>query len=359
MKYRPELDALRFCAFLAVFATHAIGDDPASLPRLGALAPAIVAVARAGAYGVDVFFCLSAYLITSLLLSERERTGRLNIPAFYMRRILRIWPLYFAALGIFFIADPLPLLPFITFTANWWMVFHGHPSHAAAPLWSVSVEEQFYLAWPLLLLFFSPRRAALGMLIVATGARILLIGAGPDTFWMHTFVRLDPIACGILLACARAPEWRRDTRLLLGGAALLSILLVSLTTARNGPSALIGYPVVALASALLIAASNAARPPRWLVYGGKISFGLYVFHEFCLGIPVAIGLPFVTRPFVGLLLTVAVAAVSYRYLERPFLKVKQRFTPKPLSPRSTVDSDTPPASLPPPAHSPAGTQRWG
>ena len=100
---RPELDSLRFFAFLGVFAFHILPHDPGFywehhfLP--GVLVNPMCAVAGAGAFGVDLFFALSAYLITVLLLRERELAGRIDIKAFYIRRILRIWPLYF-----FFIA---------------------------------------------------------------------------------------------------------------------------------------------------------------------------------------------------------------------------------------------------------------
>jgi peptidoglycan/LPS O-acetylase OafA/YrhL len=96
--YRPELDILRFIAFLAVFTSHAV-DYPLSfllqhhVPLFAA--SSLLAIAHGGPYGVDVFFVLSAYLITELLLREKRATGGLRVPAFYVRRALRIWPVYF------------------------------------------------------------------------------------------------------------------------------------------------------------------------------------------------------------------------------------------------------------------------
>jgi peptidoglycan/LPS O-acetylase OafA/YrhL len=91
--YRPELDALRFFAFMCVFSFHRmdyVPTDPVHDPWL-------FRIGNVGPFGVPVFFLLSAFLITELLLRERERTGRIHIKAFYIRRILRIWPLYFVA----------------------------------------------------------------------------------------------------------------------------------------------------------------------------------------------------------------------------------------------------------------------
>src|ERR1700690_2343892 len=97
--YRPELDALRFFAFLAVFVYHTSPSDP---PYYSArhipCAYLVAAASHAGAFGVDLFFLLSAYLITELLLRERDECGQVHLDSFYVRRILRIWPLYF--LGI-------------------------------------------------------------------------------------------------------------------------------------------------------------------------------------------------------------------------------------------------------------------
>src|SRR3954463_14084740 len=95
--YRPELDALRFFAFFAVFVHHTLPHDPTKYAAQH-LPGFLAVVAGAGAFGVDLFFLLSAYLITSLLLRERRQTGKIAVRAFYLRRILRIWPLYFFAL---------------------------------------------------------------------------------------------------------------------------------------------------------------------------------------------------------------------------------------------------------------------
>src|SRR5689334_7836956 len=154
--YRPELDVLRFFAFLGVFVFHAAPRTmdfyaAAGVPRwLGNL---LISTFGAGAYGVDLFFALSAYLITSLLLRERTATGILDLRGFYLRRILRIWPLYlaFVAFAAIFAAlvpgQHLPMKYVVGYSllaGNWIYAFYGLPASFATPLWTVSIEEQFY-----------------------------------------------------------------------------------------------------------------------------------------------------------------------------------------------------------------------
>ena len=135
--YRPELDGLRFYAFLGVFVCHTLPNEATFYSSLHLPMPWVwAAVVRSGAAGVDLFFVLSAFLITSLLLREREETGKISLRLFYIRRILRIWPLYFLVVGLgvvlahtvpdrshFWYYDPgLPwqyVAGYIFFVANW------------------------------------------------------------------------------------------------------------------------------------------------------------------------------------------------------------------------------------------------
>ena len=154
--YRPELDVLRFVAFRACSFTmpYRILRRPMGLKR-------IAATVRSWGYGIDLFLLLSSFLITELLLRELESRGRLDIWWFYMRRTLRIWPLYFGFLALTLLVVPLVLprenvpfshmLGFLTFTGNWTTAILGWPRSVIAPLWSICLEEQFYLAWPLLI----------------------------------------------------------------------------------------------------------------------------------------------------------------------------------------------------------------
>jgi peptidoglycan/LPS O-acetylase OafA/YrhL len=364
--YRPELDTLRFLAFLGVFAFHAIPHTPDFysshhfLPSV--LVGPICAIAGAGAFGVDLFFALSAYLITVLLLREREEQGRIDLKAFYIRRILRIWPLYFffiafaASVSLWDKAQHLEwpyIAGYLFLAGNWVYTWRGLPAATIAiPLWSISIEEQFYLLWPLI-----ARRVSLANMKYVVAAllslgyisRVLLVSAhvtGAAAEY-NTFARIDPIVLGIGLAAVLR---ERRIKLSLVGRVVLVILClgawfaVSSYAALNAPWAaapvigtLLGRPVVAIAATgLLIAFIGApASGARVLahpvfVYLGRISYGLYVYHM--------TGLMFarhilrdenpkghVARAALGLLLTVLISMASYRWLETPFLRLKDHF----------------------------------
>ena len=210
--YRPELDALRFFAFLCVFIFHRmdyVEIDPVRdlwLARLGNIGP----------FGVPVFFLLSAFLITELLLRERERTGRIHIQAFYMRRILRIWPLYFLVFfGLAFLNhfvpgtgtdDPLAWLAFTFFTGNWYILRHGWIAGSVDPLWSISVEEQFYIVIPVLAAFAGRKAVVVVSWILLAIAFVTVVlyaldpTPGDKGEWTNSFVQFQFFSAGTLLA---------------------------------------------------------------------------------------------------------------------------------------------------------------
>jgi peptidoglycan/LPS O-acetylase OafA/YrhL len=219
----------------------------------------------------------------------------------------------------------------------------------ASPLWSVSVEEQFYVAWPLLIFCFGVgriRRLAFVMLAVACATRILLAasGAAQQAVWCNTFARLDPIACGALLAVflrGGSPALGGAARAALAVGGLAVWLLVTAYLKQDGPTSLVTYPAAAAGSLMLLVAALRADAPllrraplSLLVYLGRISYGLYVFHLFALAVMsqqsalplVSVPLNFERRLACSFLLTVVLAAASYRWLERPFLRLKGRFT---------------------------------
>lgn len=188
--YRPELDALRFFAFFAVYGFHQLSFPAQFYTRIGIstrLANLLADLPNAGVFGVDLFFVLSAYLITELLLREKDRFGKLNVRDFYVRRILRIWPLYFAFLAVAMVPfvnvshsmTLKYLLFFLLLSGNWAVVLFGFPAHSVAiPLWTVSIEEQFYLAWPPIVSRLSRRgilTAALGMVVLSSVSRAVVV----------------------------------------------------------------------------------------------------------------------------------------------------------------------------------------
>ena len=359
--YHPELDVLRFFAFLMVFLHHAFPHDPTFWTKLGVplfLARIVAGIGATGAFGVSLFFVLSSYLITELLLREKDLMGTLDIRSFYIRRILRIWPLYFAFLALAVALQWIVPGQHVTWRAgvwfsflagNWFIVFHGFPSSVIFPLWSVSIEEQFYITWPAVVRKVSETGMLIFaglLLVVATGARIYLgmHHALEGDVWCNTFVQLDPIAAGILIAVLLKGEIPRLSRLARAALMLAGITALAfgslyfgikndpLTTARI----VLGYPSVAIGGTLLLLSVLRTRTSsgnRVLIYLGRISYGLYVFHVLGLlisdhTVPDQTASLFRYSLRVGLALaaTIAMAAVSYRWLETPFLSLKQRFT---------------------------------
>lgn len=350
---------LRFFAFLGVFIFHAAPRTMDFYDRAGYphwLSSLLIPTFGAGAYGVDLFFALSAYLITSLLLRERAATGALDLRGFYLRRILRIWPLYlaFVAFAAVFAAlvpgQHLPMKYVVGYSllaGNWVYVFYGLPASFAVPLWTVSIEEQFYLAWPLALRKASVRAMAIisvGILVVANAWRAwLAISAAPaERIEYNTFTRLDPIALGILIALFghKLPSFTRLQRvaMLCGGAvtwiAVYAFTVTSPTLKFTTWQMAVGHPFTALASAAVLLAVLGAQHGffrnRILLYMGKISYGLYVLHEFAHFcairlVPASTPRGVFAQSIVGLMLTILLAAASYRWLESPFLRLKERF----------------------------------
>jgi peptidoglycan/LPS O-acetylase OafA/YrhL len=361
--YVPELDGLRFFAFFAVFCFHSLTHEPdkwlamlkvAPLARLGTLA------VSAGWYGVELFFVLSSYLITELLLREKEALGSVDVRAFWARRILRIWPLYFAMIAFCALVLPrfvpamrLPavyVLGYVLFAGNWVTLLYGFPPTVCGALWSVSIEEQFYLAWPLVTRGQTRRgigRLAIGLIVAGTCARgaLHLLDVPLDAMWLNTFARLDAIGTGALLAAVlagRRPRWPLGWRVLAATAAVTVLLMITSEHLRAPGSPLVfvlhSLPFASAAAATVVLAAVGGDPARSgllksapLRHLGRISYGLYVVHQGVIALLTAVPVPF-TAPFVlgrwiaELGLSVGLATLSYRYLERPFLRLKDRFT---------------------------------
>ena len=360
--YKPELDALRFFAFSWVCALHYLRYPAGVLIGHGfpkAIAIAIASLLRAGVFGVDLFFALSSYLITELLLREKDSFGSVDVKAFYLRRILRIWPLYFLFIGIgmipFFNPGHALTWHYVTclllLAGNWGVILYWWPTPSiAGSLWTVSIEEQFYLLWPPLVARLSKRgiaAAAVLLLAFALVLRFVLTTIYPTSafptnlvVWCNTFAHIDPIAGGILVAVLL-----HEKHIKLGAIARLCLIVSGITLLaavshwlldesyrlKMVPN-LIGFPLIALgACSLLIAVMDwSGAIPNPLVYLGKISYGLYVFHEMGMFLVdkllrnshggVHLGIQ-ITASFAT---TVGLSILSYRFFETPFLRLKNR-----------------------------------
>lgn len=341
--YRPELDLLRLLAFLLVFALHGprLTEFGPDIPHWKALLAYVFnRVALSGQAGLPLFFFLSSYLITELLLREKERTSRIHLKAFYVRRVLRIWPLYFAgvALGVLLgLLNPTfrlsrhELLYLTTFTAWLGETFHGNPFGV---LWSVSVEEWFYFVWPSV--------AAQGKIFL-TRAALVIIPIAPLTLKMFRNGWYNPVTHfvffatgGLVAVLLQGRSITISSRMRLPAFAAGMLLLVGVRFVDWNESFV--YFVVDLGCVLVffsfLGLERAYLRPQ-LVYLGKISYGLYVFHAaaYVLITPKLLGPLHLRSELVSLVLTygltfattAAVAAASYRYFETPFLSLKRRF----------------------------------
>jgi peptidoglycan/LPS O-acetylase OafA/YrhL len=325
--------------------TH--GPDAPGVPSL---------VTNSGCLGLPMFFVLSAYLITELLMRERDKTGTISWGRFFTRRALRIWPLYYGSLALSAVftlvllrhhwVDRKAALVFGIFIANW--VPHQVPLYLG-PLWSISIEEQFYLIWPPISKIGGRKLAwAVSVFFVLAAALWLwrYYPKGWVRMWFDAPVQFLFFAVGAMIALwtrgGRTPVRKPLSRAACLFAGVWLFLLVGLVciVQPNPHIALwrfyVGYGAAAFGCALIfIGALGVSRIPKPLAYLGKISFGLYVFHIAMLKLAVwltrSLGLHGSSIPrivvvdCVALLLCIAAAHLSYQYFETPFLKLKRRF----------------------------------
>ncbi len=376
--YRPELDAVRFLAFLLVFFHHILPDGSDS--RVGGYSPLVRAIIdaidKSGGYGLRLFFVLSAFLICELLLREKEATGTVRIGEFYLRRILRIWPLYYLGLvlGIGYTAafghnwsDLWAICWFAFFLGSWWDALRGDMGNPVNVLWSISVEEQFYLLAPGLIKFSSRRLLyiACGLIIALANLRLFTIAQGNPTdlrIWADPLIGFQPFAAGILVCLilhGRVPGfgWLKRSFLIFGAALCFFTATFGLHSRFRGlpyPGGwriMAGYGLSDIGAVLILLGFlgiKAKLIPTPVIYLGRISYGLYVFHAF-VGDLVgrsSIG-PILARHItsyplreavsggIGLVLklgiTIAIASLSYKYFESVFLRMKRR--------HSTIETD--------------------
>ena len=364
--YQPELDGLRFYAFLGVFVCHTLPVEDKFYRTLGMpMWWLLVPIIRSGSAGVDLFFALSAFLITSLLLRERQQTGGISLRPFYIRRILRIWPLYFlvVTLGILF-AHTMPnvwyytqSLPwyyvagYVLFLSNWVYAIFGAPQSICAPLWTVAIEEQFYLIWPVVARMLTRRGMMIAGIVTflfaaASQIAIALIGFRGGFGYFGSTSRCDSLALGIILALSvdRLPRLTRSLRLLLVTVGLIGLPFSSWLTSQPYSPVIrlaLGRLIISLSSAAILYgcmySTNKLLTSGWIVRLGKISYGLYALHFTGLLIVLSLlhpghGFNLLLAKALGFVMTVFLAFVSYRWVESPFLRLKSRYATVPSRP---------------------------
>jgi peptidoglycan/LPS O-acetylase OafA/YrhL/lysophospholipase L1-like esterase len=342
LAYDPALDGIRAVAVLAVLAFHQGGFG----------------WAQGGFLGVSVFFTLSGFLITTLLVSEQAGTGGIAVGSFWVRRLRRLMPAALAglALAIVLVAVMLPeaagtlrgdVLAALADVANWRFLLSGH-SYAdlfAAPspvqhYWSLAIEEQFYLLYPivvwLVLVRWRRSRRALAVLLGAGFVASMMVAvvagaAHPDLVYYATFTRAAELLAGGLLALAvlhrrTDPAPPAPWAMVVGPLALAAMVAVMVTTPESaGWLARGGLAAFSLLSVALIASARRPGPlrrvlsTRPLVALGLVSYGVYVYHWplFLWLTPDRVGLDGGALFVVRVAVTLGLAAVSYRWLEQP------------------------------------------
>lgn len=358
--YRPELDVLRFFAFLTVFLHHTLNIEPTgALMRHPKLAWFLPILRETLGLGLPLFFFLSSYLITSLIQVEKEKTGTLDLRKFYIRRVLRIWPLYFLFLGAVFCLghwwhpaalEPARLIAMLLLSGNWFFILRGMGSDVTSPLWSISVEEQFYLIWPTVARVLSRRGLAIASIVIAALCLMLTwglckSGSSSLSLWLNSGVESICFASGALLAL-----WvgiREKPKSLLRAAFAITVGLVLWFSAAAGSGITVrgkvpvpwritlGYAAVSFGCAFILwGFLHLPRGFSWppLAYLGRISYGLYVYHALVLVSTRSLFGPAISRLhlpggliFLQLVFTISMAALSYRFVEKPFLKLKNSF----------------------------------
>ncbi|MBC7449622.1 MAG: acyltransferase [Hymenobacteraceae bacterium] len=356
--YFASLDVVRFLAAAMVLFYHAHGHW-ATLPAVQAFTTATTKrqwaatklhdVTNNFPAGVDLFFLLSGFLITYLLLAERARFGRIDLKAFYARRILRIWPLYYLCLAMVpvlhqYYNDRVPnMWQFVAFAGNFNLMRHGWSSIAVNHLWSICIEEHFYLIWPLLVGLAPVRRLPTifgAVMLLSVGVRLYYFWFVPDSYMallLHTLCRWDLLALGSLFAYAayfRAIRLRvpRAARVLIYvGGALLFVndaygewnTVFAVVTKRYLYALLAAFAI----GHILYAPDAFVRWRRQtpIHYFGKISYGIYMYHGFVIFFLIREFSWFYDRFFIGwvLLFTLLLATISYELIEKPLLRLKK------------------------------------
>ena len=365
--YFPLLDTTRFIAFIPVFLTHCFITSNTTIENANWFKQ-VTHFLDVGLLGLDYFFVLSSFLITRLIIEERQQYKTFSFKLFFIRRSLRIWPLYFLMVAIgfgsyyagFINTELPPILSFMSFTLNLYIAEHGFNFlFFLVFLWSISVEEQFYIFWGIILNLASKLNAKIFQHSILITAWILIIISvwyryiyrdNELKLYFHTFSVTANFGIGILLAYLSAySKWfipfvaRFSVKTIGLVFAILLLSVLSYTYIFTHPfsilverlyfSFLFAVIIAILCYSSIIQAFEKYFKP--FDYLGKIALGLYFYHGIIITIfsKLMIKYPFAKQswqvmllnPLIMLTLSIICASVSYNNFEKPILALKNKF----------------------------------
>lgn len=361
--YFPNLDATRFFAFIPVFFTHVFfSQNPAVLNS--ETYHFVETHLKVGILGLDYFFVLSSFLITWIILEEYQLAGEFNFKNFVLRRSLRIWPLYFLIVGVGFIAAQffttaqLPPLPyFLLFILNFYIVQQGDAFlFFLVILWSVSVEEQFYFCWAIMLKFL--KKYLLPFCFILIGISLLFRWMNltdQKKLYFHTASTLANFSIGALVAYlsfyrTKAFHFLKTLpKIQIFSIYFLMFLNIIFYKSIYCTSLLQTFErlIFSLFFGFIIFEQSFCTESifrfgkwKWSNYLGNASFGLYCYHGVIITIFIKLSEHygwsfsafqiFILNPLLLLALTIAVTIASYEIYERKFLILKDKFRSKPI-----------------------------
>ncbi|PKP05228.1 MAG: acyltransferase [Bacteroidetes bacterium HGW-Bacteroidetes-6] len=361
-----NLDGLRFFSFLSVFLFHSFYTENIAIKTSHTYHFIKYSLWGNGNLGVNFFFVLSGFLISYLLIEEKKTLGKVNIPHFYLRRVLRIWPLYFAAVLFGFFVFPLiktlfgqsssetaHLINYLTFTSNFDLIKNGLPDASIlGVLWSIAIEEQFYLIWPLIIAFVPTNKLQYAFITIISAS-----WAARAFFDNYMFHEYHTLSCISDMAIGSFGAWLIITQdglksKISSTKKVYIILLYSVIAVfyffrtellmNSFVIRIFERSILAVLFLFVILEQNYATRSFYKMSAfktisklGNITYGLYCLHF--IGILIAIKTVsflmktetllsvLVAETFVSLFVSVVIARLSYKYLESPFLKMKNRF----------------------------------
>ena len=353
-----NLDSIRTIAFLSTFMAHAFYSNDASILNSKAFGIASV-FSEVFSFGVPIFFVLSGFLISYLMLNEQEVNNKFSLGKFYARRILRIWPVYYAVIIIGFVLFPLlrqyilndpyiesaNIIYYLTFLSNFDQLNSGDLPFGVGlgPTWSVSVEEQFYLFWPLLLIIFKKKMFVIPILMTLAISIIFTFSfdlMAKNTIYCFTYLSIGGLFGYLAIykkelvqKLVKIPSYLFFSLILM----LFILMTIYVYWSSNFifiilVSILIGYSIIFQC----YSNKNELRKIPFLEKIGKYTYGLYLYHVICnfivhiliddiFKINDTLFLTLIIKPVSSLILSLIISYLSYHYFEQLFLNLKTKF----------------------------------